>query len=92
MKIQFFLFYEKLQNNFYIQEENELAFLLIMSVKALGGGLKALTDMSAKNIVFLRLPEHISQSHNKYICTYMYSLRTVMVLRPLLSVQSALLT
>ena len=58
-----FLFFEKLQNNFYLQEENELAFLLIMSVRPWGGGLKALTDMSAKNIVFFTaLRTHQSES------------------------------
>ena len=33
-------------------------FVLIMSVKAKGGGLKALPDMSAKNVIFfiVRLP------------------------------------
>ena len=46
------------KNNICIHEEKKLTFLLIMSVKAQGGGgLKAITDMVAKNISYFgRLP------------------------------------
>ena len=41
-----------LNNNFCIHDEKTLNFFLIMSVKVRGGGLKALTDVSAKNVSF----------------------------------------